>query len=104
MENSFYGLLKTMIYYGSIWLRIGMAEQILVEVSHIEFQQCLLNGLWDTWKGQLIATCKPGFIFGTVWLKTRTAPLLMVQVSHVELLKYTWKVSGIHEISIYDLT
>jgi hypothetical protein len=36
MANSFYGLPKTILDDGSVWLRIGIAEQNLLEVSLIE--------------------------------------------------------------------
>lgn len=36
MANSVHGLPKTILEYGSLWLRIGIAEQNLPKVSLIE--------------------------------------------------------------------
>jgi hypothetical protein len=88
MENSVHGLPQTLLHYGSVWFRIGIAEQNLLEVSLIEFQQCPWNGLWDTWKGKFMIVCKVGFIFESIWLKIRTAPLPVLKVFHIQFLKY----------------
>lgn len=51
-----------MFYYGSIWLKSGIAQQVLVEVSQTEFQQYLQNSLWYTWEIPFKTLCKLGFI------------------------------------------
>jgi hypothetical protein len=43
-------------------LKIQIAQQILVVVSYIEFQQYVSYSLWDTWKTPFMALCKTGFI------------------------------------------
>jgi hypothetical protein len=49
------------VVYGA-YLTMEIIKCKLVEVSHVDFQQTRWNGLWGTWKIQLIATCKLGFI------------------------------------------
>jgi hypothetical protein len=33
-----------------------------MQISHLEFQQVLRNGLWDTWKSALIVFGRQSFI------------------------------------------
>jgi hypothetical protein len=54
--------MEVRLYYRS-WLKIGITQQVMVEVSHI-FQQDLWNDLWDTWRGPFMVLCKPGFTVG----------------------------------------
>jgi hypothetical protein len=51
-----------MLNYESIWLNVGNAEQHLVEISHIKFQQYLWKGLWDIRKRLFMAWCNSGRI------------------------------------------
>jgi hypothetical protein len=39
MEKPIYGLLKTGLCYGSLWLKTGNARHSFVEVSHIEIHE-----------------------------------------------------------------
>jgi hypothetical protein len=61
MNNSIYGLTQKRLYYESIWLKIGSVWQIMMEVSCIEFQQYMWNGLWAVWKSLCIALHKQSF-------------------------------------------
>jgi hypothetical protein len=38
MEKFICGLMQTSLYNGSVWLKIGTAQQLSVEVSTIKFQ------------------------------------------------------------------
>jgi hypothetical protein len=35
--SKFWWLTQTKVYSGSVWMKIGVAQQLLVEVSHTEF-------------------------------------------------------------------
>jgi hypothetical protein len=59
---STHGLIHTRLYQGLTWPNSGTGQQLLVVVSHAEFQQNLLNSLWDTWKSQFMVLCKLGFV------------------------------------------
>jgi hypothetical protein len=45
-----------------MWLKVGSAQYLLVQVFYIEFDQCLQNGLWDICKYPVMALYKPGTI------------------------------------------
>jgi hypothetical protein len=38
-ERCIYGLMQIKLYYGSIWLKIGIAREMLEKVSLTKFQQ-----------------------------------------------------------------
>jgi hypothetical protein len=49
IEDPIYGLMLIVLHYGLILLTIGITRQRLMGVCHIEPQQYLWDGLWDTW-------------------------------------------------------
>jgi hypothetical protein len=55
-----------------------------VEILHLEIQQDLWKGLWDTWKSQFMVLRKLGFIMNDYGWKIRIAQQHLVEVSHIE--------------------
>jgi hypothetical protein len=45
-----------------MWLKVGNIQRRLVEVSYIEFEQNMCNGLWNTWKTPIMALSKSSII------------------------------------------
>jgi hypothetical protein len=45
MEESIYGLLQTRLYCGKIWLKTETSRQLPVEVSCMEFEEYVFNGI-----------------------------------------------------------
>jgi hypothetical protein len=41
MEKFIYGLMQISFSYGSIWLKIGTAQQVSMEVSNVKFKKCM---------------------------------------------------------------
>lgn len=58
VENAFYDHMRTGFYYALIRLKFRTAQQYLVDVIHIKFQQYLQRCLQDTWSSLLTALCK----------------------------------------------
>jgi hypothetical protein len=42
-EKSIYAVIYTKLYYGEIWLKIDIAQQLIVKIPHIEFEDYPLN-------------------------------------------------------------
>jgi hypothetical protein len=97
MANSVYGLPKTILDYGSVWLRIEITEQNFLEVSLTELAAMTMKWHMGYMERSIYDLCKVGFLFEPMWLKVRTTPLLVGQVFHIQFLKYIrGKIDGIH--------
>jgi hypothetical protein len=44
MKSSIYCCMETRLYYGSMWLKIGNAQQLLVDVSILNFSSVREKG------------------------------------------------------------
>jgi hypothetical protein len=55
-------LMDLCLYYGSLWLEIGIFRQSLVKVCYIKLNKKLWNGLRNICKDPIISSCKPNLI------------------------------------------
>jgi hypothetical protein len=84
MENFIYGIMQIRLCYESVWLKIRMAQQILVEVSYFEFLMRSVIQLMGYMEKPIYGLMQTKVYSGSVWMKIGVAQQLLVKVSHTE--------------------
>jgi hypothetical protein len=63
MEFCFvYGPIELEFCYGSTYPAVGLAWQLLAQVTDSEFEQNPRSSSWDIWKSPFVVSCERGFI------------------------------------------
>jgi hypothetical protein len=78
MEHSIHGLIQTRLYSRTLWTKIGIPRQSLIEVFRIKlFVENMQKSIYE-----LILT---RFYYGLMWLKIGIALQRLVAIFHIEL-------------------